>query len=288
MTRYTGLRQLAQDTHDPFAGHWSAIMWQPELTGVQAFAIGVLVRSHDEIAFKLMDEPERLACFYSTSTLAKDFAWLTSLVRQYLAGLNAAEEIRLPTFNVSTTPPRYVSGESAQGVAEALFSKLVAAAAPGMRERKVRDSLDTASLRTLVHRELKRIAGLSYEQIVREKHQVIHDRGDHLFDVDIVTTAGVGSVISADYEAHASIERNLLRAAQDVGTYSNCRDKKGRGIFIYAPDRPDLSKAHRQDLEGYLREECWKLEFNGFQVATNFSPGGLAQDVLAWAEPLIS
>lgn len=286
MTRYTGLRQLAQDTHDPFAGHWSAIMWQPELTGVQAFAIGVLVRGANETAFKLMDEPERLACFYSTATLAKDFAWLTSLVRQYLAGLQVGEEIRLPTFNVSATPPRYVSGGSAQGVAETLFSQLVAAAAPGMRKRKLRDSLDTASLRTLVHRELKRIAGMSYEQIVRENHQIIHDRGDHLFDVDIVTTAGVGSVISADYEAHASIERNLLRAAQDVGTYGNCRDKKARGIFIYAPDRADLTKARRKDLEDYLREECWKLEFNGFQVATNYSPAGLAQDVLDWAESI--
>ncbi len=289
MTRLHALRELAHaPAPDAFSGHWSAILWQPDITGVQAFVIGVLVTGNDRPGYRVMDEPGRLACFYGSPQQAQDIAWLLSLLRESLANAPPEGEIRLPALNLSLTPPRFVSGASAQAIANDLFTSLVPAAHPDDKQRKARQNLDTASLRTLVHRELKRIAQLSYEHIVREKNEVIHDRGDHRFDVDIVTRRGVGSIISADYEWQPSIERNLLRAAQDVGAYSSCRDKTHRGIFIYAPERDDLPAKKRKELTNYLLGECWKLETSGFNVANNLQPELVAKDVLAWAEPLIS
>lgn len=284
------LRNIAQTSEpDAFSGHWSAILWQPDITGVQTFAVGVVVTGEDKPAYRLMDEPGRLTCFFQSQALAKDFAWLLSVARNTLAEHQpGGAPLTLPIFNLSLTPPRYVSGESAQAIADDLFATLVPAAHAEGKPRKTRDCLDTPSLRTLVHRELKRIAQMDYEQIVREKHEVIHDRGDHLFDVDIITTRGVGSVISADYQAQASIERNLLRAAQDVSAYGSCRNKQGRGIFIYAPERIELPAKQRRELDNYLLAECWKLEANGFQVATNLHPESLAQDVFDWASPLLT
>jgi hypothetical protein len=289
MNRRHPLRSVAQSSSpDTFAGHWSAILWQPDITGVQTFAIGVVVIGEGKPAYRLMDEPGRLACFYQPQAMTKDFAWLLSVTRSTLAEHDAGAPLTLPIFNLSLTPPRYVSGESAQAIADHLFAELVPAAQTEGKQRKTRENLDTPSLRTLVHRELKRIANLDYEHIVREKNEVIHDRGDHLFDVDIVTAKGVGSVISADYQAQVSIERNLLRAAQDVGSYGKVREKDSRGIFIYAPDRIQLPTKQRRDLEDYLLSECWKLEAAGFQVATNLHPEPLAQDVFEWATPLLA
>lgn len=289
MNRRHPLRSVAHPSSpDPFTGHWSAILWQPDITGVQTFAIGVVVIGEGKPAYRLMDEPGRLACFYQPQAMAKDFAWLLSVTRSTLAEHQPGAQLALPIFNLTLTPPRYVSGESAQAIADDLFTTLVPAAQAEGKQRKARENLDTPSLRTLVHRELKRIANLDYEHIVREKNEVIHDRGDHLFDVDIVTANGVGSVISADYQSQFSIERHLLRAAQDVGSYGKVRGKDGRGIFIYAPDRIELPTKLRRELEDYLLAECWKLEASGFQVATNLKPESLAQDVFDWAAPLIA
>lgn len=291
MIHHHALRNLAQTTQpDAFRGQWSAILWQPDITGVQTFALGVLVTGNDRPGYRIMDEPGRLACFYSTPEQAKDITWLLSFLRETLAALPQQGEPTLsamPALNLTLTPPRYISGASAQAVANALFTSLVPAAHPTSKDGKPRQNLDTPSLRALVHRELKRIAHMDYEHIVRESNQIIHDRGDHKFDVDIVTRQGVGSVISADYEALISIERNLLRAAQDVGSYSSCRQKRARGIFIYAPERDDLSPKKRSELTDYLLGECWKLERGGFNVATNLSPESVAQDVIKWARPTL-
>jgi hypothetical protein len=124
-----------------------------------------------------------------------------------------------------------------------------------------------------VHRELKRIANLNYEHIVRE-NEVIHDRGDHLFDVDIVTAKGVGSVISADYQSQFSIERHLLRAAQDVEQlWEGARERQPRHLHLL-PHRIELPTKLRLELEDYLLTECWKLEPAAFRSlpTSNLNP----------------
>ena len=93
----TALRELAyRPAPEPFTGTWSAIVWQPELSGVQRFVVGVVVRGQGQQAARLMSEPGRLECFFRPRSIAADFTWLISMARScdipvyeycYLAGL---------------------------------------------------------------------------------------------------------------------------------------------------------------------------------------------------------
>lgn len=286
----TALRELAyRPAPEPFTGTWSAIVWQPELSGVQRFVVGVVVRGQGQQAARLMSEPGRLDCFFRPRSIAADFTWLISMARSQLAQANLDAPIALPVLNLTATAPQFVSGQSAEALAETLFAQLVPAAKDEIEAPPARPYLDTASLRELVHNELKRITGLDYSRIVREAGEIIRDRGDHAFDVDIITARAVGSVISADYKSLASIERNLLRAAHDVQAYSGSRNKDARGIFIFDPiERPGLTAKERKDVERFLDEERWKLDCAGFSVATNHTPELLALDVRDWAAPLLA
>lgn len=284
------LRELAyRPAPDPFAGSWSALLWQPDLTGLQRFVVGVVVRGQGQQVVRLMDDPARLDCFFRPRSITTDFNWLMSMARSHLHQTPPDAELALPVLNLTATAPRPIQGESAQALADELFAQLVTAARADPKARPKRDYLDTPSLRVQVHCALKCIAGLDYERIVREESEVIHDRGDHAFDVDIVTDKGVGSVISADYTSLVSIERNLLRAAHDVQAYSGSRHKAARGIFIYDPaERPGLTAKEQRDITTFLDEERWKLDCAGFDVATNIRPDLLATDVKDWATPLLA
>lgn len=274
---------------EPFSGTWSALVWQPELTGVQRFVVGVVVRGQGQQEARLMSEPGRLDCFFRPRSIASDFAWLISMARSHLAQAQPEAPLSIPVLNLTATPPQFVSGESAHALADELFAQLVPAAHDEVKTPPERPYLDTASLRALVHDELKRIAGLDYNRIVREAGDVIRERGDHTFDVDIITERAVGSVISADYKSLATIERNLLRASHDVQAYSGSRNKDARGIFIFDPiERPGLTAKERKDVDNFLHEERWKLDCAGFNVATNYTPELLARDVKDWATPLLA
>ena len=136
MNRRHPLRNVAQPSApDPFTGHWSAILWQPDITGVQTFAIGVVVSGKGKPAYRLMDEPGRLTCFYQPKAMTKDFAWLLSVARSTLAEHEPDAPLTLPIFNLTLTPPRYVSGESAQAIADDLFTTLVPAAQAEGKQR---------------------------------------------------------------------------------------------------------------------------------------------------------
>lgn len=286
---FNALRKLAiEPPSEAFTGTWSALVWQPDLTKVQSYVVGVVVLNERQRAWRVMTETGRLDCFFRPRTITQDFNWLTSTIRTALQRTEPGAALLFPVANITATPPRFVRGESAESVAEQLFIELVPAAADEVSRKPMRALLDTQKVRSLVHAELKRIANLDYENIVRESSEIIHDRGDHSFDVDLVTVRGVGSVVSVDYQSLASIERHLLRAAQDTQAYCSARKKQARGIFIYDPkDRPEMTVKERKQIRDFVTEECWKLECQGFRVASRETTSDLATEVQEWAAPLL-
>jgi hypothetical protein len=123
------LRELAYDPPaEPFTGTWSAIVWQPDLNGVQCFVVGVVVRGQAECVARLMTAPGRLDCFFRPRSIAADFAWLIRMAQSQLARLCADAPLSFPALNLTATPPRFISGPSAKDLADTLFAQLVPAA----------------------------------------------------------------------------------------------------------------------------------------------------------------
>lgn len=271
---------------DSFVGRWQAVAWQPNLFTPQTYVVGVLVSSDaGEHAFRLMDEPERLDCFFAPRPIKTDFAWIMAVAREALA----KGEQAFPTPNLQLTPPQFVRGTNADTLAIDLFDKLVIAAQPRNPGQPVFVAQDTSTIRDQVNQALRRIASLDFERIVRSDGEIIRDRGDHFFDVNLILDRGVGTVVSAWYKSLLSVKINIFQAAQDVQAYAASRHKDARAVFIARPESPaGLTAKERRDIEAFIAEETWKMECQGIRAVTLEDPELIAREVHEWAKPLLA
>jgi hypothetical protein len=81
----------------------------------------------------------------------------------------------------------------------------------------------------------------------------------------------------------ATIEFSILKASQDVLTFSNIRRLKRPGLFILRPDAEHLTRNDFSGISEMLKEQEWHLKSLGFDVLSSDSPTPLAERILEWA-----
>lgn len=279
------LAELKQRTSERpvhgFSGLWHTIEWQPDLFTPQKFVVGVMIETSTERGAKLMDGLHRLECFFKPATIAQEFNWLMASARRALA-----ENGTPLSPNLTISEGLFIQGASLQEKLDKLFDEIVVAARPiqeGQRSESV--GPDTETVRKTVADELKRIMGLRYEQVAREKGETL---SNHHLDVPLAPTRGAASIISACYRSITSIETRLLRASNDINAYAAAMKKPQKAIFMQVPDAmAPLSAKERRDIERLTGEESWKLECAGFSVPRHERVIDLAKEIDQWATPLI-
>lgn len=282
------LRQHAvtQPREDAFTGTWRVVQWQPDLFGPQRFVVGVLVESSaGDRAYRIMDRPERIECFFRPRPIRREFAALMALLRNSLAEPRDGD-VLLPSPNFSFSEPCFVRGDSAQTIANRIFGDMVTAADPLPDEDDREIGPNTEETRKQVTRFLKQMSDLAFERIVREQGQTL---SEHYLDVTLAPDRGAGSVVSACYRSLTSIELKLLRAANDINAYASAQKRERKAIFLLEPDDDaPISPKERRAMDNLIGNELWKLEQAGFDTPRNTDFGGVARDIHDWAIPLLA
>lgn len=283
------LAELKQRTIAPpqagFTGLWRTIEWQPDLFSPQRFIVGITVESPstDARSFRLMDQPTRLDCFFRPWPITQDFNWALAAARRALTSKSNAP---IPCHNITLSDGLFISGESLESTAETLFNEMVLAARP-WNDSGPADAVgpDTDVVRKEVNALLKRMVGLDFERIVREKGETL---SEHFFDVTLAPDHGAGSVVSACFKSPTSIELHLLRAAQDTSAYATAQHRDSKAIFVRMPSTDArLSPKDRAAIEKLTGEACWKLECAGFRAPRHDSNDAIACEIRDWATPLL-
>lgn len=282
----TALRQHAVTLprQDAFTGTWRVLQWQPDLFSPQRFAVGVVVESSDGgRAFRLMDKPGRIECFFSPSPIKQAFVALMAMVRNQLA---ESGPLLLPSPNVIMSEPYFVRGESADAVAQRLFIENVPAARPRTDAPETTSfGPDTDETRREVSVFLKQMTDMAFERIVRENGETL---SDHFLDVTLAPDHGAGSVISVCY-AKPTIELKILRAAHDISAYASAQKRNSKAIFMLEPtDEIRIPAKERREMDQMIGNECWKLEQSGFATPRNTRIYDMAKDIRDWAIPLLA
>lgn len=283
----SALREQATRTprQDGFTGHWQVIYWQPDLFIPQRFAVGIRVASSDgNSAFRLMDKPGRIECFFNPTPIKSKFSALMALVRPCFA---TGDTPILPTPHVILGEMNFVRGPDADSIADRLFFENIQAARP-RTDREASDTLgpDTEQTRISLSGFLKQITGLDYSRIVREQGQVL---SEHYLDVTLAPDNGAGSVISVCYKSPNTIEMKMLRAAQDINAYATSLGRKKKALFLLEPSEDiALPSKERLAIDQLIGNECWKLEQAGFDTPRNTRIPAMARDIQEWATPLLA
>jgi hypothetical protein len=274
-----------------FEGRWVTVELQPDLFVPQRFSIGVAVAgANGELLYRLIPDASRFECVYSKA--------MSAIVREMVASAEATlsravraakplEEISFESENLSLSTPWTTSGRSAEQILTRLFNDVVPMGAPREKVQREFVSIDTEQARHLVEQELKKIAGLRYEQIVVDPRHVIPDEigsGLHVLDFNLRPPKGAGNVLSAVYRTPTIIELNLLRSSRDLSTYGRIRDVKDLALFILTGKREQFEDSEFLHIENLLDEQSWCLERQGFRVITFDEPRMLANGILEWAD----
>ena len=278
-------RAVTLPRNDGFVGHWRAIYWQPDLFVPQRFAIGVSVASDDDQhAFRLMDKPGRIECFFAPRPIRREFAMLMAMVRNYLAD---PDNVAPPSPHIIVGEPCFVRGKTAESLVEQLFLENVPAARP-RHDRDLPDAIgpDTDETRVSLSGFLKQMTGMAYERIVREQGQVL---SDHYLDVTLAPDNAAGSVISVCYKSTQTIEVKILRAAQDINAYATSQHRRHKALFLLEPaDDVPIPAKERKAIDDLIGNERWKLEKAGFVTPRNTHIPDMARDIRDWAKPLLA
>lgn len=288
------MTRFAVSTPKPgFSGAWSTIELQPDIFAPQRFTVGVAVQSPgDRLHFKLIDDFKKFECLYQDRFPQKSVRELLAYAEQALRASSQAKvqipEIAFGTNCLTLSPPHFTSGEDCEATVERLFSEVVVMSRAVGKKSKEFTSMDTPAVRNLVNIELKRIAQMDYEHIVRPDNQglLLDYEGDkHFLDLNLLTRGACGSVTSAVYKTAPSVELNLLKSSRDLTTYSRVRSIDNIGLFLLLPDEGLLEAKDYKKIIEVIDEHEWKLERDGFRVVSLASPADLATEIYDWAKP---
>jgi hypothetical protein len=278
-----------------FSGVWSTVELQPDVFVPQAFSVGVVVQPKGErLHFKLLDDFKKFECLYGERfpqrSLREAIAYTEEALRLAAQSRKNIADITFDTDVIRLSPPIYTSGEECESTVERLYADVIVMAPHAKSDRREFISIDTPRVRLLVNQELKRIAQLEFERIVIEGDSkegiLLEDRGTrHHLDLNLRTTKACGSVISAVYKSHVSVELNLLKSSRDLTTYSRMRHLKDIGLFLLLPEEHLLDAKEYKHIAEVIDEQSWKLERDGFRVVSLPSKEQLAQEIYDWARP---
>lgn len=291
------LMSVATTTPSPaFTGVWSTVELQPDIFVPQRFTVGVIVqRPGERLHFKLLDDIKKFDCIYQhrfpQRSLRELLAFAERTLRAAVKDVTPVAEIAFQTNSLFVTPHQFTSGDEIEATVERLYAELLVMAASPQKNTRVFESIDTLQARSLVNRELKRIAQMDYERIVApsENGIFIDDKGvNHFLDLNLQTQIGCGSVISAVYKTTQTIELNLLKSSRDLTTYARIKKIESVGLFILLPDSDLLDAKDRSRIDATLREHEWKLERDGFRVVSFDTAARLAEEIYEWAKPSLA
>lgn len=292
------LLKLAQEARAPgFSGVWSTVELQPDIFVPQSFSVGVVVQPAGErLHFKLLDDFKKFECVYGERfpqrTIREVMTCAEEALRFAAQDRRPISEITLNTDSLRLSPPAFTSGEDWEATIERLFADVIVMAPHTKRQGREFVSIDTPRVRALVNQELKRIAQMDFEKIVvagtSSTGMLVDDKGTaHHLDFNLKTTGACGSVVSAVYKSHVSVELNLLKSSRDLTTYSRIKNLRDAGLFLLLPDEQLLEPKEYKHIVDVIDEQAWKLERDGFRVVSLSSEAQLAQEIYDWALPTI-
>ncbi|QYD69049.1 hypothetical protein KZJ38_01210 [Paraburkholderia edwinii] len=292
------LLKLAQKVPAPsFNGLWSTVELQPDVFVPQSFSVGIVVQPASErLHFRLLDDFKKFECVYGDRFPQRSIRELMTHAEEALrfAAQNKIHisEVHLDSDTLHLSEPVFTSGEDCEAAIERLFADIIVMAPHANRRGREFIAIDTPRARTLVNQELKRIAQMDFEKIVVEgastTGMLIDDKGiKHHLDFNLRTTRACGSVVSAVYKSHVSVELNLLKSSRDLTTYSRIKNLRNSGLFLLLPDEQLLEPKEYKHIVDIIDEQAWKLERDGFRVVSLSSEVQLAQEIYDWARPTI-
>lgn len=276
-----------------FAGAWTTIELQPDIFVPQRFTVGVAVQAPGgRLHFKLLDDFKKFECVYQGQFPQRSARELLAHAEETLRAAVQAKtqipEIFFETNCLSLAAPSYTSGEDQETTVERLFNEVVVMSPIDDKKPREFESIDTPRARKLVNIELKKIAQMDYEKIVRPDDQGLlldYDGAKHFLDLNLLTAKACGSVTSAVYKTAQSVELNLLKTSRDLTTYSRVRQMDDIGLFLLLPETSSLESKDFRKITEVIDEHEWKLERDGFQVVSLASPAALAAEIYEWARP---
>lgn len=292
------LLSLVQEVPAPgFSGVWSTVELQPDVFVPQSFSVGVVVQPAGErLHFKLLDDFKKFECIYGDRfpqrSIREVMTYAEEALRFAAQDRKPISSITLDTDVLRLSTPTFTSGEDCGATIERLFADVIVMAPHMKRRGREFVSIDTPRARALVNQELKRIAQMDFERIVvagaSTTGMLVNDRGTkHHLDFNLRTTRACGSVVSAVYKSHVSVELNLLKSSRDLTTYSRIKSLRDTGLFLLLPDEQLLEPKEYKHIVDVIDEQAWKLERDGFRVVSLASEAQLAQEIYDWALPTI-
>ncbi|MDR6410158.1 hypothetical protein [Paraburkholderia terricola] len=294
------LLSLAQEVPMPgFSGVWSTVELQPDIFVPQSFSVGIVVQPTGErLHFKLLDDFKKFECVYGDRfpqrSIREVMTYAEEALRLAAQDRKPVSTVTLNTDALRLSPPIFTSGEDWEATIERLFSDVIVMAPHTKRQGREFVSIDTPHARALVNRELKRIAQMDYEKIVVAGESttgmlVDDDKGSkHHLDFNLRTVGACGSVVSAVYKSHVSVELNLLKSSRDLTTYSRIKNLRDTGLFLLLPDEQLLEAKEYKHIIDVIDEQAWKLARDGFHVVSLSSESQLAQKIYDWAIPTMN
>jgi hypothetical protein len=289
---------LAQEVPAPgFSGVWSTVELQPDIFVPQSFSVGIVVQPAGErLHFKLLDDFKKFECVYGERfpqrSIREVMTYAEEALRFAAQDRKPISTITLNSDSLRLSPPTFTSGEDWEATIERLFADVIVMAPHTRRQGREFVSIDTPRARALVNQELKRIAQMDFEKIVvagaSTTGMLVDDKGTkHHLDFNLRTTGACGSVVSAVYKSHVSVELNLLKSSRDLTTYSRIKNLQDTGLFLLLPDEQLLEAKEYKHIVDVIDEQAWKLERDGFRVVSFSSEAQLAQEIYDWALPTI-
>jgi hypothetical protein len=288
------MSRFAQATPTPgFAGAWTTIELQPDIFAPQRFTVGVAVQSPgDRLHFKLIDDFKKFECLYQERFPQKSarelLAYAEEALRDAVQSKTQIPEIRFETSCITLAQPQFTSGDDREATVERLYAEVVVMAPSTNKKAREFTSMDTPHARKIINLELKRIAQMDYEHIVRPDDQGMlldYEGSKHFLDLNLLTLRACGSVTSAVYKTAPSVELNLLKSSRDLTTYSRVHKMDNIGLFLLLPEEELLEAKDYKKITEVIEEHKWKLEKDGFRVVSLSSPTVLASEIYEWAKP---
>jgi hypothetical protein len=284
-------KHLTEVADAAFNGLWATVEFQPDLFSPQKFAIGVVVAPPDgPPVFRLISDVSKFDCIYGKK-IASHFDDYLKAAEYSLARCVKAKEavgaLAFETDNLQLSTLWATSGRSQEDVLARLFHEVVPLEPSDEKPERDFVSMDTEQVRRLVGIELKRIAGIAYEQVVVDATQTLlvdKDTGTpHQLDFNLRSKLGAGSVVSALYKTPSIVELNLLRADRDLRTYAGIRKLDDLAVFIMTPRQDAMASADFGRLSDLIDETSWRLEQGGLRVEAHEAAEPLARGILDWA-----
>jgi hypothetical protein len=81
---------------------------------------------------------------------------------------------------------------------------------------------------------------------------------------------------------------NLLKAGLDLSTYSRIRKFDSIGLFLLLPVETAIEPKEYKRIGEVIEEHEWKLERDGFRVASLADPSALAKEIYGWAKTALA